>query len=368
MPENLRRTHRAVGYALNAFPYRTLAQLRACLADDVLQVKAAAFAGETFPIELRLSENLLRELQADRDAVASLKQFLDANDLALVTINAFVMPEFHGERVKERVYLPGWHESDARVHFTNDCLDLIAALAPRDAGLVTVSVPFGALKPVPMAAVAPNILRCAEHAGSLGRRCVVALEPEPGLCVETTAEVVEFFERFVPDKLRPHLGVNFDLSHQLVEFEDLAASVAALQRHGVPIAKVHVSNAAEMAALKPFYDDSIHLHQVCGVDAGGRKVYFSLDWPDAPPPAEACRFRVHYHLPVFPTPTGSTIAEVERFLATTLSSIPPVVPAIIETYTWPEQIRNTGRMRENIVRELDWVREKISLSETAPRI
>ncbi len=340
MPETLRRP---VGYALNVFPYRTLAELWACLEGDVLKLKSLAFPDEPFPIELRLSESLLREL---RDASA-LKSFCNAHGLALVTINAFVMPAFHGERVKERVYLPAWHESDARVRFTNACLDLFAPAA-------SISVPFGALKPVTMAAVAPNILRCAEHAKATGG--VVALEPEPGLCVETTAEAVEFFERFVPDDLRPHLGVNFDLSHQLVQFEDLAESVALLQRHGVSIAKIHVSNAAEMTVWTPFHTDSIYLHQVSGADASGRKIYFSLDSPAAPPPADIRKFRIHYHLPVCPPGDGSTLGEVERFLTSILPIIHPSIPAIIETYTTRENVVETA------AREVVWVREKMFLS------
>jgi len=344
MPETLRRT---VGYALNVFPYRTLAQLWECLAGDVLKLKKMAFPNEPFPIELRLSESLLRELQDP----APLAAFLQTHQLVLVTINAFVMPAFHGERVKERVYLPAWHESDARVRFTNACLDLVAHIAPG----TSISAPFGALKPVPMEAVAPNILRSAQHARDTGG--LLALEPEPGLCVETVSEIIEFFERYVPDNLRPHLGVNFDLAHQLVQFEDLAESVAALQRHGVSIAKIHVSNAAELAIWKPFHTDSIYLHQVCGVDVSGQKTYFSLDWPQTPPPATVRAFRVHYHLPVFPSETSSTIREVEHFLIHTLPTIDPVVPAIIETYTTREQVVETA------ARELAWVREKISLSE-----
>lgn len=357
---------RAVGYALNVFPYRTLPELWTCLETDVLRLKAAAFPGETFPIELRLSENLLAELHADPDALPRLKSFLDEHDLALITINAFVMPAFHGERVKERVYLPAWHESDARIVFTNACLDLLAKLVPRADGLTSVSVPFGALKPVKMEEVAPNILRCTEHAANTG--IILALEPEPGLCVETTEEVVEFFERFVPDRLRPHLGINFDLSHQLVQFEDLASSIALLQSAGIRIAKIHVSNAAELTEWKPFYDDSIYLHQVCGVDAGGQKSFFSLDWPAEPPPAKIRKFRIHYHLPVFPSAVGSTLTEVEQFLTTTLAGIPVAVPAIIETYTWPEQLHGRGSLVENIVQELDWVRQRIFLSRLEARI
>ena len=333
-----------IGYALNAFPCESFADWWTCLNTDVLEIKRRVCPDERFPIELRFSEQLIGELTPDR--VAQLKNFFAAHGLALVTVNAFVMPHFHGAPVKERAYLPAWHESDARLKFTNRCVDLLAQLAPGG----SVSVPFGALKPVTLAAVAPNILKAGEHAARQG--CVIALEPEPGLCVETTAEVVEFFTRFVPDRLRPHLGVNFDLAHQLVEFEDLPASLALLRQHNVPVAKIHVSNAAEMLELKPFYADSIYLHQVTGCDAGGGRVYFALDWP-ATVPAGITKFRCHYHLPVFPTGLRSTLPEVATFLRQLGR---PAAPLIIETYTWPEQLRGRQHLVDNICRELEWVR------------
>lgn len=359
------------------------------LEQEVPRIKAQIFPDEPFPIELRFSDRVVNDLLSDCHEVARLKHTLDVYDLFLVTINGFVMPHFHGERVKERVYLPAWHESEARVRFTNSCVDLLAQLAPlsmegeapaeplpgdtnsarREARppepLLSVSVPFGALKPVPLDAIAPNIRKCAEHAAQVkqrtGVRCVVALEPEPGLNVETTAEAIEFFQRHVPDHLRPYLGVNFDLSHQLVQFEDLADSVARLQAAGVLIAKVHVSNAAAMTELQPFYDDSIYLHQTCGADTAGQRAWFSLDWPTEPPPPGLTRYRCHYHLPVCEMPeqkVGTTLREVEHFLRHTLPSIPPSIPAIVETYTWPQQLRSRDRLVENICRELAWVRER----------
>lgn len=343
-----------VGYALNAFPYDTLAELWACLEGEVLRLKALASPHEPFPVELRFSAALVHELRGHCDEITRLKWFLETNGLELVTVNGFVLPRFHGTPVKERVYLPAWHESDERLRFTNDCLDLLAQLAPG----ASVSVPFGALKPVTLDAIAPNILRCAEHALATGT--VLALEPEPGLCVETTAEAIEFFERFVPARLRRNVGINFDLAHQLVEFEDLAASIAALQRHGILIAKIHISNAAEMPVLKPFYTDSIYLHQTCGADPAGHRAFFSLDWPATPPPAGLATFRVHYHLPVCPTELPSTLSSVEQFLTSTLPSMPITVSAIIETYTWPQQLRDRSRLVENIARELAWVRGVIT--------
>ena len=89
-----------VGYALNVFPAETLAELWTVLENEVLQIKQRVFPNEVFPIELRFSEKIVRDLNCDE--VACLKYFLDTHDLALVTVNGFVMPHFHGERVKER--------------------------------------------------------------------------------------------------------------------------------------------------------------------------------------------------------------------------------------------------------------------------
>ena len=220
-----------------------------------------------------------------------------------------------------------------------------------------------------MDTIAPNILRCAEHAAKLeqrtGMRCVIALEPEPRLTVETTAEAIEFFERFVHgrDTQAPR-GQLHDLSHQFVEFEDFGASISLLYEHDIPIAKIHVSNAAELIALKPFYEDSIYLHQVCGVDARGERAYFSLDWPTEPPPVNITRFRVHYHLPVCPqpdSPVATALPEIEKFLTSPSLALEPAIPCIIETDTWPEQLRGREALVENLCQELLWVREKISL-------
>jgi sugar phosphate isomerase/epimerase len=364
MPETL--TQRLLGYALNAFPYNSLAELWPVIETDAPRIKARCFPDEEFPIEVRFSERIVAELLADCNHIARLKHLLDVHDLRLITVNGFVMPPFHGQPLKERVYRPAWHESAARARFTNACLDLLAQLAPVDAPFVSVSVPFGALKPTAMDAVAPNILACAEHAAAIeqrtGVRCVVALEPEPGLCVETTGETIGFFERFVPADRRRHLGVNFDLSHQLVQFEDPVESVERLLRAGVPLAKIHLSNAAEFTRFKPFYDDSIYLHQLVGVNARGERVWFSLDWPLEPPPREATRFRCHYHLAVCPqpqSPVGTTLAEVERFVRHHArgGSLDPAVPFVIETYTWVEQLRGPDRLVANICAELDWVRQ-----------
>ena len=141
MPENntddhaQRRPAHPLGYALNVFPYHTLAELWTCLENEVVQRSSSVFSPTRYsPSNFAFRSTLYASCSMTAPEVARLKHFLDTNDLALITVNGFVMPAFHGERVKERVYLLAWHESDARVRFTNACLDLLSQLpAPPDA-------------------------------------------------------------------------------------------------------------------------------------------------------------------------------------------------------------------------------------------
>lgn len=356
---------RLIGYALNAFAYHTVEELWPVLRGPVAEIKRRVFPSTVFPVELRFSEPLVGMLQSNATVCARLRDTLHDSGLALVTANAFVLPRFHGEVVKERVYLPAWHDGTTRRDFTIASLEVLARLTNHSGphtGFWSVSVPFGALKPVTMDEIALNILACGEHARRLseqtGRQFVVALEPEPGLTVETTDEAVRFFEAHVPAGLRPYLGLNFDLGHQLVEFEDPVESIRQLQQAGIFLAKVHVSNAAELTELRPFYRDSIYLHQIVGVGEDGQRRFFSLDWPQTTPTG-VTRYRVHYHLPVFPSQLPSTLPAVEQFLRSSTSVLPVEVPMIIETYTWPQQEPNLAQVVDNICRELAWVLSKI---------
>ena len=208
---------------------------------------------------------------------------------------------------------------------------------------------------------------------------VIAIEPEPGLTYERSDEVIAFFTKFFPSpESRRHLGVNFDICHQLVEFEDPAASVAALEKAGVRITKIHVSNCIEVTkplvapelleALRRGYAESKFLHQTAGADAAGRVVYFSLDLPEVLTPdglhamahAGVETLRIHYHMPLLPggaMPT--TLPAVESFVRDFARSRTDV-PLVIETYTWLEHLPAAGGKRQdlpaNIAAEIAHVR------------
>jgi sugar phosphate isomerase/epimerase len=391
----------SVGYSLNVFPDESLEELRHTLRHRAPHIRREAYHDREFPVELRFSQRMVEELRAQPAAVAELRDLLRDEGLRLVALNAFVPISFHQPNLKERVYLPTWHESDERLRYTCDCADLLAALAPPEVKEPTLSVPAGALKcnfaepvaerasvqpamakPASSQTKAPErwrvqlhaqtaaaLRQCAQHCAELekrtGRRITVGLEPEPGLAYERTSEVIEFFVKFRPaldgeSGSGRYLGVNFDICHQLVEFEDLAQSVAALQAAGIQIAKIHVSNCIEiekplvapelLEALRRRYAESKFLHQTCGVNAASQPVYFSLDLPPVLTPdglramARACveKLRVHYHMPLLPggaMPT--TLAEVETFVRR-FAKAQPKVPLMIETYTWLELTASSG--------------------------
>ncbi len=366
----------SIGYSLNVFPDESLDELRQTLRHRAPHIRREAYHDREFPVELRFSQRMVGELRLRPAAVTELRNILRDEGLRLVALNAFVPVSFHQPNLKERVYLPAWHESDERLHYTCDCADLLAALAPPEVKEPTLSVPAGALKrdfadaPGVHEQTAAALRRCAQHCAELehrtGRRVTVGLEPEPGLAYERTTEVIEFFAKFQATLdgetgSGRYLGVNFDICHQLVEFEDLAQSVASLQAANIQIAKIHISNCIEiekpliapelLEALRQRYAESKFLHQTCGVNAAGLPVYFSLDLPPVLTPdglramahAGVEKLRIHYHMPLLPGGSMPTpLPDVETFVRR-FAKVQPKVPLVIETYTWLELAAGTGK-------------------------
>jgi hypothetical protein len=133
-------------------------------------------------------------------------EFLSVGDYYVPTINGFPYGAFHGERVKERVYLPDWRDPE-RLAYTNVLAELLAALI---VGRVNVE---GSVSTVPgafrsnvtsagdCAAIAINMLRHAAFLSELhdrtGVTVALAIEPEPACFMETVADAVQFFEQFL---------------------------------------------------------------------------------------------------------------------------------------------------------------------------
>jgi hypothetical protein len=67
---------------------------------------------------------------------------LRENDCFVPTLNGFPYGSFHGERVKERVYLPDWRSPD-RAAYTMRLADLLAGWLPEGVTGSISTVPIG---------------------------------------------------------------------------------------------------------------------------------------------------------------------------------------------------------------------------------
>ncbi|MBZ5555643.1 MAG: metabolite traffic protein EboE [Acidobacteriia bacterium] len=386
-------------YCSNIHPGESWQDVSDVLRTSLPRVRALMNFDGPFAIGLRLSAAAAVALETPA-TLAAFQEFLAAGGYYVPTINGFPYGAFHGQRVKERVYLPDWRDP-ARLEYSNRLARVLAALLKgRDDIVGSVSTVPGAFRSDVRSAgdedaIASNILRHAAHLASLRRRTgttiTLALEPEPACLLETVADAVSFFERslfdgdriqrvarevgvaLTEDEVRRHVGVCLDACHMAVEFEDPAGAIAALRRAGVRVCKVQVSSALRLAdrdsaslasALTPFAEDT-YLHQVVERNAGGFAKY--TDLPEALDALEATsrspgarEWRVHFHVPIF-LRIVDTFETTQPYLASLLDLLKrdDICPYLeVETYTWdvlPPEHR-TSDVCTAIARELTWAR------------
>ena len=359
-----------LGYCTNVHPGLTVAAVEAGLHEFTLPVRE--HLGQPLAAGLWLSRPVVTELQQDPGRLEFFATGLAENDLSCYTLNAFPYGDFHSERVKDTVYQPDWTTTE-RLDYTFDCARVLSVLLA--AGELTEgslsTVPLGYTGHVPDEPAARRqfedrcIARLIELAARLqllestgGHLIRLAIEPEPRCLLETTEQTLDFFTRLRDEATRQgaaanverYLGVCFDVCHQAVEFEDVAASIRQLDAAGIRLNKVHITcaihvdeplrNEAAREALARFVEPR-YLHQTLARLADGTicaaEDLTTLITADPPEPLRsATAWRVHFHVPVNAEslgPLGTTrgdlvqaLGEVER-----LSYAPHLE---VETYTW----------------------------------
>jgi hypothetical protein len=365
-----------LAYCANIHRGETWAETFNALETYTLAVKERVCPSKSYAIGLRLSAQAAREL-AQGQALAQFQRWLEHHDCYVFTINGFPFGSFHGQRVKEQVYLPDWTSLE-RLDYTNRLFDLLAQLVqPGVEGSVS-TVP-GSFKEFiktdqQRQAMRDNIFQCVEHIDRLsqktGRTLHLGLEPEPLGFLETTAETVEFFGRLRDERpndprLERCLGVNYDTCHLAVEYEDPHEALARLRRHQIKISKLHLSSAlkarptaAARSALAGFADN-VYLHQVIARGAEGNLVrYRDLDDAlSAPAPAE--EWRVHFHIPLHCPATEWFEPTTDHLLGVldVLKAEPGLCQHLeMETYTWevmPASMKS-GSVVDQLAAEYAW--------------
>ena len=385
-----------LAYCTNIHRGETWRETFDALKTHALAVRERVCSQKPFAIGLRLGNQAAVEL-SERKTLLDFHRWLEKNSCYVFTINGFPYGQFHGARVKERVYLPDW-TSPERLIYTNLLFDLLAQLVPAgvEGGVSTVPGSFkefiqtdGQNK-----IIHQNIWRCVEHVSHLSEKTKrilhLGLEPEPLGLLENSAETIRFFEQLRAERkndprLDEFLGVNYDCCHFAVEFEEPRKAITALQKAGIKISKLHLSSALKTkatkearAALKIFADD-VYLHQVIARDAGG-KLKFFRDLPDALADdlqltvrnPQLPEWRIHFHVPLH-APAAPPFENTNDHLLGVLDLLaanPKICSHLeMETYTWevlPPELKSRSVV-EQLVAEYDWTLARLAERRLANR-
>ncbi|MEU1182476.1 metabolite traffic protein EboE [Streptomyces sp. NPDC005820] len=369
-----------VAYCTNVHPAETLDGVLAQLRDHCEPVRRC-LGRDRLGIGLWLAKDAARALITDPVALRGLRAELDRRGLEVVTLNGFPYDGFGAAEVKYRVYRPDWADSERLAH-TTDLARLLTALLPDD-------VTEGTISTLPLAWRTDFDERAAATAGTAlttlsgrldaleeltGKSIRVALEPEPGCTVETTADAIGPLTALPGDRV----GVCVDTCHLATSFEDPATALAALEAAGVGIPKAQLSAALHAEeprrpevrdALAAFAEPRF-LHQtrtltpagLRGTDDLGEALAGEALPDDAP-------WRAHFHVPLHAPPAApltSTLHVLEEALTLLVGGVRPRTRHLeVETYTWqalPPELRPRTRTQlvDGIAAELTLARDLLT--------
>lgn len=352
-----------LSYCTNVHPGKAVQDVLSGLRQHTIPARNQL--GERIAAGLWLAASVVHELFQRPSSLHELQQLLVDGDLLCYTLNTFPYGDFHGERVKENVYLPDWTDP-RRLAYTRDCAQLLAKLLPpgTEGSLSTVPLGFkGFDHPADFIdRCIAQLLQLAVDLDSLhddtGKVLRLAIEPEPCCVLETTAECIAFFQRLFAvaesrsllDLARRHLGVCYDVCHQAVEFEDVTSSIQALNDAGIRINKVHLTCALEIIqpGQNPLAREQLarfaeprYLHQTFARTAAGglaHQLDLTQELCQSPPEpfCSADAWRVHFHVPVH-REEFSALGTTREALKQALSAVSRLqyAPHLeVETYTW----------------------------------
>lgn len=361
-------------YCMNVHPGESFHDQWNAIRDCALPLRDALGWSGPFGLGLWLGNAASVEAQHHPDFAAWCRE----QGIYVFTINGFPYGNFHRAPVKSDVYRPDW-SIPARRDYTMRLADLLASWLPPGVTGSISTVPVGyAPDDVPRDIAARHLTDVAAHLAHMDREIVIGLEPEPGCVLETTADVISFFNDHLlaaagerEAMVRKHIGVCVDTCHCALAYESPAEVIRTLQREGIRIAKIQLSAALQLTptarvgdALAP-YAEPVYLHQVAARGGDGVR-----RWPDLP---EAMRdlearadweeARVHFHVPLDwagDAVTGSTRENMDDdFLALVRGGCCPHLE--IETYTFgvlPGPMADRGLLR-HLAAEFRWVMDRL---------
>src|SRR2546421_3549557 len=129
-----------LSYCTNVHPGRSVAQVMQGLDRYTVQIKRAF--GKPLGAGLWLARSVVSELLATASGVQRFAESVTQRGLTCHTFNAFPFGDFHSDRVKENVYLPGWARPE-RLTYTLDCARVLSELLPAGGEGTISTLPLG---------------------------------------------------------------------------------------------------------------------------------------------------------------------------------------------------------------------------------
>ncbi len=368
-----------LSYCTNIHPGESWKDHFNALRQHVPVVKKTISPDQPFGIGLRLSNKASVQL-AEEEALQIFRQWLQDQSCYVFTVNGFPYGSFHQTIVKDKVHEPDW-TTMPRVNYTIRLAQILAAVLPDkiDGGISTSPLTY---RHWHVSRVDRNItfVRATSHILqvvialiqlklSTGKTIHLDIEPEPDGLLESGAEFLEWYNKYLlpmgtsylqeqlqleksaaEKAIREHVQLCYDVCHFAVGYERHKEVLQQLLLQQIKVGKIQIS-----AALKGIFSRSksdrqeiidgfrqfnepTYLHQVVAkMNDGGLKRYSDL--PQALQHADdTCvnEWRAHYHVPVFIDKYDalqSTQKDIQQVLQ--LHCAQPFTKHLeVETYTW----------------------------------
>jgi hypothetical protein len=369
-----------LAYCTNVHRGNNWSETFSSLQKEVMDVRRATSPEAPYAIGLRLGADAAQEL-AQPQTLENFKEWLEKENSYIFTINGFPHGNFHGQRVKEKVYLPDWTDPE-RLNYTLRLFQILSFLLPEgsEGSVSTLPGSFKEFHPPPrMPEIAyQHLLQCAEEIEKLSleknQDLHLGMEPEPLGWFETIPETIQFMNQLfdraeTPELVRRRVGVNYDCCHLAIEYEDAQQGLDLLQGSNIRLSKLHLSSALRaqpteenLATLQSFVEE-VYLHQVVRAK-DGRVIDRIKDLDLALSMAKRGKdrsdeWRVHFHVPLHYSP-GNGLGDTQDHVLHTLDWLQKNPDAChhleMETYTWevlPKALKSLSVV-EQVTKEYQW--------------
>jgi len=387
-----------LSYCSNIHPGEEWAAHFSILKISIPEIKAAVCPNEKMGIGLRLANQASIDL-SEKSNFDEFKNWLEANDCYVFTMNGFPYGGFHNVVVKDQVHAPDWTTPE-RTDYTIRSFGLLAKLLPNnltEGGISTSPLSYRFWWKTPEAieeaikTATKNIISVVEALidlkASTGKTLHLDIEPEPDGILENSDEYIAWYKNYLLpmgieqlsskgfssekaiEAIKSHIQLCYDVCHFAVGFEAPQVVINKLVIEELKVGKIQISsalkvdfssNAEEKLKVIAQYNEPTYLHQVVARRNDGSFVKFQ-DLTEAIAGFEEniSSWRVHFHVPLFLENYGA-LSSTQSDIVDTINvhkKVPFTNHLEIETYTWgvlPTEFQ--APLNESIIREINWVK------------